>query len=131
MSPTTALACFGLLTLALVATEIMYTYATQGFGFGFSSNRPQVELSAFGVRMKRTLQNHVESAAYIVPALASAQFSGLQGSNVALAAALIVVGRVAYVALYYSGIPFIRVPAFTLATLSSMYLLALALGLLQ
>ena len=131
MSILSALALFGLLTLVLIMIEIMYTYATQGFGFGFSSNRPQVELSAFGIRMKRTLQNQVESAAYIVPALTSAQIAGLHGTNVEVAALLIVCGRTAYAALYYSGIPFIRVPAFILGTLPSMYLLAMVFGVLK
>lgn len=131
MSLLSALAWFGLITVVLVATEIMYTYATQGFGFGFSSNRPQVELSAFGIRMKRTLQNHVESAAYIVPALAAAQLAGLRGDHIELAALLIVCGRAAYAALYYSGLPFIRVPAFMLGTLGSLYLFAIVLGVLK
>lgn len=130
MSPLSALALFGLITLMLIMIEIMYTYATQGFGFGFSSNRPQVQLSAFGLRMKRTLQNHIESAAYIVPALVGAQLAGLHGENVALAGMLIVFGRAAYAVLYYSGVPFIRVPAFILGTLSSFYLFALILKVL-
>ena len=131
MSPLLALSLFGLITLVLIMIEIMYTYTTQGFGFGFSSNRPQVELSAFGIRMKRTLQNHVESSAYIVPALLAAQIAGLHGDHAELAALLIVIGRTAYAALYYTGIPFIRVPAFTLGTLSSMYLFAMILGVLN
>jgi uncharacterized MAPEG superfamily protein len=127
MPPISALALFGFLTLALVAFEIMYTYATLGFGFGFSSNRPQVELSKFAVRVKRTLQNHVESAAYVVPALTAAHLAGLQGGAVGLAALLIVAGRAAYALLYYSGVPFVRVPAFTIANLLCMYLMYLAL----
>lgn len=127
MSFLSALALFGLVTIALVAFEIMYTYATRGFGFGFSSNRPHVELSKFGVRMKRTLQNHVESAVYIVPALAAAHLAGLHGFGPELAALLIVAGRAAYALLYYTGIPFIRLPAFALGTMPSIYLLILAL----
>jgi len=36
-----------------------------------------------------------------------------------------VIGRAAYALLYHTGIPFIRVPAFSLASLSSIYLLAM------
>ncbi|KAG1651739.1 Haloalkane dehalogenase [Nymphon striatum] len=79
-----------------------------GFGFGFSSNRPTAELSKFGIRMKRTLQNHIESAAYCVPALAVAIAAGIEGDDVSLAAFLMVAGRGAYALLYYTGIPFIR-----------------------
>lgn len=128
MSLLTALALFGVITLALVGFEIMFTYATQGFGFGFSSNRPQVELSPFAIRVKRTLQNQIESAAYIVPALAAAHFAGLRGGGVELAALLIVVGRAAFALLYYTGVPFIRVPAFVMVNLSCIYLFFLVLS---
>lgn len=127
MSPISALASFGLLTLCLVGFEIMYTYATKGFGFGFSSNRPDAPMSKFGIRIKRTLQNHIESAAYIVPALAAAAITGTQGEAVELAALLIILGRAAYAILYYSGLSFIRVPAFVMGTLSSLYLMVMVL----
>jgi uncharacterized MAPEG superfamily protein len=127
MSPISALASFGLLTLCLIGFEIMYTYATKGFGFGFSSNRPDAPMSQFGIRVKRTLQNHIESSAYIVPALGLAIIADMQGEGVELAALLIILGRAAYAILYYIGLPFIRVPAFVLGTLSSFYLMVAVL----
>lgn len=117
-----ALVAFGLITLLLVGFEIFYTYATQGFLFGFSSNRPTGTLSPFGLRIKRTLQNHIESAAYCVPILVASALTNLTGSGVEIAALLIVIGRAAFALLYYSGISFIRVPAFVLSTFSSLYL---------
>ncbi len=123
----TALAAFALISLALVGGSIFYTYATQGFGFGFSSNRGTPEVSAFATRLKRSLQNHTESAGYVVPALAVGMFAGLEGAGVELAALLVIVGRAAFPVLYLSGVSFIRVPAFLLATLSSLYLLIMAL----
>jgi uncharacterized MAPEG superfamily protein len=122
MSLLAALTLFGLLTLFLLGNEIFYTYATQGFGFGFSANRGPVERSALALRIQRTYQNQIESAAYIVPVLAAGAISGLQGAGVELAALLIVVGRTAFALLYYSGIPFIRVPAFLMGTLSTLYI---------
>ncbi len=127
MSFVTALALFALITLALVGLSITYTYATQGFGFGFSSNRGTPEVSAFATRLKRALQNHTESAGYIVPVLAAGLFTGLEGAGVEMAALLIIVGRAAFPILYLSGISFIRVPAFVLATFSSLYLAYLLL----
>ncbi|MGH1415676.1 MAG: MAPEG family protein [Pelagimonas sp.] len=127
MTPIAALSAFALITIAMIGFEIMYTYATQGFGFGFSSNRPAVTLSAFGVRMKRALQNQTESAAYIVPVLASAQFLGLSSDAISLAILIIVLGRAAFVVLYYTGIPFIRIPGFVCGTLPSVYLAVLIL----
>lgn len=122
MSFTTALALYGLLSLILVGNEIFYTYATQGFGFGFSANRNTVEKSPLGLRIQRTYQNHVESASYGVPVLAAGALAGLQGSGAELAALLFIIGRAAFAVLYYTGIPFIRVPAFGLSTLSTLYI---------
>jgi uncharacterized MAPEG superfamily protein len=122
MTPITALAAFALTSIAMIGFEIMYTYATQGFGFGFSANRPNVTLSPFALRIKRALQNQTESAMYIVPLIVAVQLLGLTGSGVALALSLIVFGRMAFVALYYTGISFIRVPAFVCGTVPSIYL---------
>lgn len=122
MSTITALSLFSILTMTIITFEIIYTYAARGFGFGFSSNRPQVELSKFETRMKRILQNHTESAAYVVPTLAAVHLSGLSGANIELAALLLIAGRAAYALLYYTGVPFIRIPAFSLASLSTLYL---------
>lgn len=122
MSFTTALVAFGGITLAMLGLEIMYTYATQGFSYGFSSNRAAVEQSAFALRIKRAYQNQVESAAYGVPVLAAAAVFGLQGAGVETAALLFVMGRAAFAILYYTGITFIRVPAFLVSTLSIFYI---------
>ncbi len=122
MSLITALILFGLLTLALLGVEIMFTYATQGFGYGFSANRGTVERSPLALRIQRTYQNQVESAAYVVPVLATAAILGLQGNGVELAALLLISGRAAFALLYYSGVPFIRVPAFLLGTLSTLFI---------
>lgn len=127
MSFEIALAWFGLLTLVLIGNEIMYTYATRGFGFGFSANRPVIDKTSLGLRIQRTYQNQVESAAYIVPVLVAAALTGLQGSGVETAALLIVLGRAAFAVLYYTGIPFVRVPAFVLGTFPTLYIFVMLL----
>lgn len=128
MSLVTALAVFTLITLMMVGIEIMYTYATQGFGFGFSANRGTPGYGPFAIRIKRAYQNQVESAAYIVPVLAGGAIAGLQGGGVETAALLIIIGRAAFAVLYYSGVPFIRVPAFVLGTVPAFYLAYLLLS---
>ena len=123
MSYETALVWFAIITVFTLMLEIWTTYITKGFGFGFSSNRnPQAESSGFPLRIKRTYQNQIESAAYIVPVLAAASVTGLEHSGAELAALLLVVGRALYIPLYYSGVSFIRVPAFGLAMLSALYI---------
>lgn len=122
MTFTTALVAYGTLTLAMVGFEIFFTYATQGFGFGFSSNRSEVTYSPFAIRMKRALQNHVEAGAYGIPILTAAAVVDIQGAGGHMAAMLFVVGRAAFVLLYYTGLPFIRVPAFLMGTLSIFYI---------
>ena len=62
MTITTALIAFCCMTIFALALEIMYTYATQGFGFGFSSNRPMIDRSPLALRIQRAYQNQVESA---------------------------------------------------------------------
>ncbi|NJK89264.1 MAG: MAPEG family protein [Myxococcales bacterium] len=114
--------------MTIVTFEIVYTYVVRGFGFGFSSNRPQIAHSRFEARMKRVLQNQTENAAYVVPVLAAVHFAGLSGVGVDTASLLIVVGRAAYAVLYYSGVSFIRIPAFSTASLSTLYLAILVLS---
>ncbi|NRA88185.1 MAG: hypothetical protein HRU28_12520, partial [Rhizobiales bacterium] len=63
---------------------------------------------------------------YGVPILAAAAITGLQGSGVEIAALLFVLGRLAFVVLYYTGVSFIRVPAFLVANISILYVAYLA-----
>lgn len=118
----TALVLFALLTLIMLGNEIFYTYATQGFGYGFSANRGAVERSPLALRIQRAYQNQIESAAYGVPVLAAAAITDLQGAGAQTAALLFIIGRAGFAVLYYSGVPFIRVPAFLMGTLSTLYI---------
>lgn len=122
MSFELAMIGFAFVTMTALTIEIAYAYISQGFGYGFSSNRPMVERGALGLRIQRAYQNQVESAAYIVPVLAGAALLGVTGEGPALAAAVIVFGRAAFVLLYYTGIPFIRILGFTCGSLGSLYL---------
>lgn len=128
MSFISALTIFGVITLLMLGLEIMTTYISQGFGFGFSANRAVVEKSAWALRIQRAYQNQIESAAYGVPILAAAALTNLQFSGAETAALLFVVGRASFALLYYTGISFVRVPAFLLGTLSIFYI---AYGLLM
>lgn len=123
MSFTTALVMFAFLTLIMVGIEIMFTYATLGFKFGFSANRASVEKSPLAKRISNAYKNQVESAAYGVPVLAAAAILGLQGNGVEVAAMVFVVGRAAFAILYYTGISFVRVPAFVMGTGSIFYII--------
>mgnify|MGYP001470697009 CR=1 FL=1 len=123
MAFTTALILFGLLTVVMLMIEVMTTYATQGFGYGFSSNRStNTERPPMALRIQRAYQNQVESAVYGVPVLAAAAITGLESGSAETAALLFIIGRGAYALLYYSGISFVRVPAFALGVLSTIYI---------
>lgn len=123
MSYETALIYFGVLTLVLLMIEIMFTYATQGFAYGFSSNRnPQTTFSELAMRIKNAYKNQVESAAYVVPVLVVAAISGLENDNAEMAALLIVLGRVIFAALYYLGTPFARLIGFGMTTFSTFFI---------
>ncbi|WP_299586858.1 MAPEG family protein [uncultured Tateyamaria sp.] len=129
MSFTTALVAFAIITLLAVGLEIMFTYATQGFGFGFSSNRPAVQKSPLGLRIQRAYQNHVESAAYIVPLLIAGQMTGLTGTTAEWVTLIIIAGRAAFMVLYYTGIPFLRILGFVGGSMGSMVLAYLLLSM--
>ena len=74
------------------------------------------------LRIQRAYQNQVESAVYGVPVLAAAAITGLESGSAETAALLFIIGRGAYALLYYSGISFVRVPAFALGVLSTIYI---------
>ncbi len=127
MLPLTALVIFALTTMAAITVEILYTYATQGIGFGFSSNRPYIERTPLALRIQRAYQNQVEATAYVVPILAAAVFLGLESSAAQVTAAIIVGGRIAFILLYYTGLPFIRILGFVGGSFGSLYMAFLLL----
>lgn len=122
MSLISALVVFGAITLFAVGVEILYTYATQGIGFGFSSNRPTVELSPLGRRISRAYTNQVEAAAYVVPVLGAGVFAGLDTPLAQNAAFAIVVGRAWFILFYYTGLPFVRIIGFLGGSMGSLVL---------
>ena len=71
-----------------------------------------------------------KTLAYLVPALAAAALAGLEGDGVTLACLAILAGRAWFVAFYYTGLPFMRIPGFTAAALGALYLILRILGLL-
>ncbi|MFQ5439735.1 MAG: hypothetical protein ACE5DK_13005, partial [Paracoccaceae bacterium] len=87
MEFTTALYAIGLITLILLFVEVNFTYATQGFAYGWSDNRdPNVTFSPLAMRIKNSYNNQVESAAYSVPVLGAAALTGLEHSGAQIAA---------------------------------------------
>ena len=124
MEFTTALFFIGLITIVLLMIEVNFTYATQGFGYGWSSNRPaDAQFSPLAKRISNSYRNQVESTAYSVPVLASAAFLGLEHNGAETAAMLFVLGRAAYAPLYIWGKFNLRLVGFGVSTLSMLYIL--------
>jgi len=122
MDAMTALLLFAIITLSTLTFEILFTYGTKGFLYGFSANRQAVEKTGLARRIERVYGNQTESASYVVPVLAAAAIMGAEGTGVSLAALLIILGRAGFALSYYTGIPFIRVPFFALTTVSTLYI---------
>lgn len=120
-----ALVALGALTFLALGFEIFYTYATQGFGFGFSSNRPAVTLTPLGRRIARVYGNQVEAAAYMVPVLAAAAVVDLSSPTAQGAALAIVLGRIWFMLFYYIGLPFVRILGFLSGSLGTLTLFVL------
>ena len=124
MEYTTALFSIGLITFVLLFVEINFTYATQGFKYGWSSNRgAKAEFSPLALRIRNAYNNQVESAAYSVPVFATAALTGLESSGAETAALIYVIGRAIYGPLYYLGNAGLRLVGFGMGSLSMIYIL--------
>ncbi|MGR3342894.1 MAG: MAPEG family protein [Paracoccaceae bacterium] len=124
MEYTTALYAIGLITFALLFVEINFTYGTQGFSYGWSSNRSaDATFSPLALRIRNAYNNQVQSAAYSVPVFATAAFVGLEHSGAETAALIFVIGRAIYGPLYYLSVANLRLVGFGMASLSMIYIL--------
>jgi uncharacterized MAPEG superfamily protein len=117
------------MSFALVSFAVLYTYASLGFRYGFSANRPEVEKSAFYRRVDRSYMNHVENAALVVPLLAGIALLGLDSPEIRTGVLVLIVARIGFVLGYMSGIPYARLPFFMVGSLASLYLMYLAMTL--
>ncbi len=115
---------YALIFAFLVFFEALYTYYYCGFAYGFSSNRDKSAKprTKFGLRVERTLQNHLESGAIAIPVLGVAAISGLDPSAALTAGIIYILMRIAFVALYYAGVPMIRGGVWTVGNLSLLYI---------
>ena len=120
-----ALVALGALTFVTLGNEIFFTYATQGLGYGFASNRPAVSFSPLAKRVARVYANQVEASSYMVPILAAAAFVGLASPVAETAALVLVAGRVWFVVFYYIGLPFVRIIGFLGGSVGTLILIAL------
>ncbi len=124
MEYTTALFFIGLITFVLLFVEVNFTYATQGFAYGWSNNRdPSATFSPLAQHIKNAYNNQVESAAYSVPVFAAAALTGLENSGAEIAALIYVIGRAIYGPLYYTGLPGARLVGFGMGSLSMIYII--------
>ena len=106
MDFTTAILCIGLISIIMLVIEVNYTYASQGTAHGWSVNRPSVEISPLGQRIKNAYSNQVESISYTLPALAGGAIMDIYHAGAHTAALIIVLGRAIFGPLYYSGVPY-------------------------
>ncbi len=115
---------YALIFAFLAFFEALYTYYYYGFAYGFSSNRdPSAKpRTKFGLRVQRTLQNHVENGALAIPILGAAAIVGLESQAALIAGIVYILARVTFVILYYLGVPMIRGAAWTTGNLSLLYI---------
>ena len=123
-----ALVAFGFLTLMYLFVDLAYTYRFFGLAYGWSSNRTSNKvLPPIGQRIKNTFQNQVESATYIVPVFAAAAITGLEHQGAELAAVIVIGARALFGPLYYTGLPFARVPAWAVGWVATAYISVIVL----
>lgn len=123
MPAVSALIFVGLLTLFCLLAQVLYTYYYYGLAYGWSANRStDKELDQLGVRIRNTLQNQVETIAFAAPVLAAAAILQVSSEAITLAAFIHVIARACFIAFYYSGIPYTRLPAWAIGWMAIAYI---------
>ena len=105
---TTALLAAGALVFVSAAVQHLNTVGSKGLAFVFTDRATPLSREGFAGRAARTLQNNLESAAMVVPALATLVALGASNPVVEAAAAIYVAARVVFTASYWAGVNALR-----------------------
>lgn len=94
--------------------------AEGGMAWGFGNRDTPFPLPAWAERAKRAHANTIENLAPFAVFVLVAHASGKANETTALGAQLFLYARVAYVAVYTAGIPYLRTAVFAVATGGSL-----------
>lgn len=108
--PVELLALYGgvLILFCLIGLQAVSGILQRGIGWGFSNRDETEPANMFGARVKRTVDNHVESLLLFGFAVLVAEASGALTGLTGLGAMLYFWGRLVYAPVYVIGIPYLR-----------------------
>lgn len=114
-----------LISIAVLSVSLLITTLIQGslvplhhgFKWGLGSRDEPVVATNLQGRFARCVQNQIEAMAIYVPIAALVIFLGHTGATSAIAAWLVIAGRVTFVPLYLGGIFGLRSVAYGVATI--------------
>lgn len=95
-------------SLMLASTLRSRSWTPDGQKLAFGNREAMPEPSAIAGRAQRAALNNVENLVLFVAALVAARLSGAAPEATLLGAHLFAWGRVAYVAVYLAGVPYLR-----------------------
>jgi len=123
--PVEVLALYGsvLILFGLIAVQAVSSILQRGIGWGFSNRDETEPANVFGARVKRTVDNHVESLLLFGFAALVAEASGALTGLTGLGAMLYFWGRLVYAPIYVIGIPYLRTLAWAIAMTGTLMVL--------
>ena len=108
--PVELLALYGsvLILLALIVLQAVTNVSQRGLAWGLSNRDDSEPAGVFAARVKRTVDNHVESLLFFGFAVLVAEASGALTGLTGLGAMLYFWARLVYAPVYVIGIPYVR-----------------------
>lgn len=110
-----SIAVMPLLLMIVTIFQGAQTPLTQGLQWGLGSRDEPLEQSALQGRFSRTVQNQVEAMLMYVPLMALVVGLDLTNEWTAIAAWLVIVGRITFVPLYLLGVFALRSVAYSIS----------------
>lgn len=108
--PVELLALYGsvLILMALIVLQAVTNVSQRGLAWGLSNRDESEPAGVFAARVKRTVDNHVESLLFFGFAVLIAEAAGALTGLTGLGAMLYFWARLVYAPVYVIGIPYIR-----------------------
>jgi uncharacterized MAPEG superfamily protein len=120
------LAMTGAFTLIVLVIQAGLAAMQHGIG-ALAGNRDGLVATGMAARAERALNNSIVALALITPAILIVHLTGQSNSSTELAVRLFLLARVAYVAIYLIGVPYLRTAAWMVGFLATACLYCAAL----
>jgi len=107
-----SIVALSVMLFALTAAQGTFVVGAQGLRWGLGSRDEVRDQTVLQGRMVRTIANHRDGMLIYIPLMALVIALGLENGLTALAAWLVIAGRLAFIPLYLGGVFFLRTLVF-------------------